>query len=209
MDTIDDADVDGDIMEAQELGQQLIDAILEGAPSEDIHALVDAHAPLWYQAPDGTSALHAAAYAGDAALIKLLIDKGAIWNASACPRFPPAPTAADHTPVDDLQNTAGDIALSLNDGAAYELIRDAGLRTGTAPPSAAARVADRPQSSSSRCSRRRARASTPSPASSSRASTRARAATRTCSSRPASRSRRTRMGRRCVWSAPAGRTSAS
>jgi ankyrin repeat protein len=96
MDTIDDADVDGDIMEAQELGQQLIDAILEGAPSEDIHALVDAHAPLWYQAPDGTSALHAAAYAGDAALIKLLIDKGAIWNASACPRFLPDPTAADH-----------------------------------------------------------------------------------------------------------------
>jgi hypothetical protein len=32
--------------------------------------------------------------------------------------------------VDDVGNTAGDIALSLNDAESYRLIRDAGLRSG-------------------------------------------------------------------------------
>ena len=33
--------------------------------------------------------------------------------------------------VDNLHNTAGDVALSLNNGASYTIIRDAGIRSGT------------------------------------------------------------------------------
>jgi ankyrin repeat protein len=77
-----DIDMIEDISEAQILGQQLVDAILERAPTEDVHELIQAHAPLWFQSYDGTSALHAAAYVEDAELTKLLLDKGAIWNAS-------------------------------------------------------------------------------------------------------------------------------
>jgi protein arginine N-methyltransferase 2 len=126
-------DMDPELTEAQELGQQLIDAIFAGQPIEDLKELLDAHAPLWYQAPeDGTSALHAAVFRGDTELVKLLIDKGAIWNASTLGRISlPSRLLIHHRSVDSLQNTAGDIALSLNDSECYELIRDAGLRTGT------------------------------------------------------------------------------
>ena len=94
------------------LGLGLISAILEHEPIDAIKAWIDQGAPLWFQDDDGTSPLHAAAYVQNSQLVKLLLDKGAVWNA-----------------VDNLQNTAGDIALSLNDQTCYDLIRDAGIRS--------------------------------------------------------------------------------
>ncbi|KAG2059177.1 hypothetical protein BDR06DRAFT_949851 [Suillus hirtellus] len=108
---IDDID-DPEIIALTELGTTLIQAILEKEPISNVQDLIDAGAPLWYQDDDGTSALHAAAYVENEQLVKLLIEEGAVWNA-----------------VDNLQNTAGDIALSLNNVACYNLIRDAGIRS--------------------------------------------------------------------------------
>ncbi|KAG2119660.1 uncharacterized protein F5147DRAFT_625311 [Suillus discolor] len=108
---IDDID-DPEIIALTELGTTLIQAILEKEPISNVQDLIDAGAPLWYQDEDGTSALHAAAYVENEQLVKLLIEEGAVWNA-----------------VDNLQNTAGDIALSLNNVACYNLIRDAGIRS--------------------------------------------------------------------------------
>lgn len=104
-------DIDVDTLTA--LGFGLINAILEHEPTDTIKIWIDQGAPLWFQDEDGTSPLHAAAYVRNSQLVKLLIDEGAVWNA-----------------VDNLENTAGDIALSLNDGASYNLIRDAGIRSG-------------------------------------------------------------------------------
>lgn len=39
----------------------------------------------------------------------------------------------NHHTVDELGNSAGEVALSLNDTESYELIRDAGLRSGAYP----------------------------------------------------------------------------
>lgn len=36
--------------------------------------------------------------------------------------------------VDNLHNTAGDIALSLNNDECYQIIRDAGIRSGLSGP---------------------------------------------------------------------------
>lgn len=108
---IDDVD-DPEIIALTELGTTLIQAILEKEPISNVQDLIDAGAPLWYQDDEGTSALHAAAYVENEQLVKLLIEEGAVWNA-----------------VDNLQNTAGDIALSLNNVACYNLIRDAGIRS--------------------------------------------------------------------------------
>lgn len=108
---IDDVD-DPEIIALTELGTTLIQAILEKEPISNVQDLIDAGAPVWYQDDEGTSALHAAAYVENEQLIKLLIEEGAVWNA-----------------VDNLQNTAGDIALSFNNAACYNLIRDAGIRS--------------------------------------------------------------------------------
>lgn len=70
-----------DVDALAEIGQDLIDRIFGGASAGEVDALVEKGAPLWYQAEDGTSALHAAAYREDAALVRLLIEKGAVWNA--------------------------------------------------------------------------------------------------------------------------------
>ncbi|KAG1765027.1 hypothetical protein EDD22DRAFT_881753 [Suillus occidentalis] len=105
-------DDDPEIIALTELGTTLIQAILEKEPIANVQDLIDAGAPLWYQDDEGTSALHAAAYVENEQLVKLLIEEGAIWNA-----------------VDNLQNTAGDIALSLNNATCYNLIRDAGIRS--------------------------------------------------------------------------------
>jgi len=94
-----------------ELGTTLIQAILEKEPVDNIRDLIDAGAPLWFQDNEGTSPLHAAAYVGNDQLIKLLLEEGAVWNA-----------------VDNLGNTAGDIALSTNNTTCYTLIRDTGIR---------------------------------------------------------------------------------
>ena len=74
--------MDDDIEALTSLGSALINGILEREPLENIEALINVGAPLWYQDEDeGISALHAAAYVEDEILIKLLIDRGAVWNA--------------------------------------------------------------------------------------------------------------------------------
>ncbi|KAI0300992.1 S-adenosyl-L-methionine-dependent methyltransferase [Multifurca ochricompacta] len=113
----DHKDIEADYVEADEdeiatLGRALIDAILEYAPMEDVQGLLDKDAPLWYQDEDGWSALHAAASVEDADLVRKLLQRGALWNSA-----------------DNAGNTAGDIALSLNDGESYLAIRDAGIRS--------------------------------------------------------------------------------
>ncbi|TFK25698.1 arginine methyl transferase [Coprinopsis marcescibilis] len=77
-----------------------------------IKEILDNGAPVWYQnQEEGTSPLHAAAYTKNPELAKILLERGAVWNA-----------------VDRWGHTAGDIALSFNDGETYTLIRDAGIR---------------------------------------------------------------------------------
>ncbi|KAH9972414.1 arginine methyl transferase [Lactifluus volemus] len=114
---VDVGDTDPDYAEADDdefvtQGRALISAILEYAPIEDVQKLLDDDAPLWYQDEDGWSALHAAASVQDAELVKKLLQHGALWNSA-----------------DDGGNTAGDIALSLNDEESYRAIRDAGIRS--------------------------------------------------------------------------------
>jgi protein arginine N-methyltransferase 2 len=65
-----------------ELGQQLIYAILEKGTLGEIHELIDAGSPVWYQTEDeGMSPLHAAAYGEREDVVELLIAQGALWNA--------------------------------------------------------------------------------------------------------------------------------
>ncbi|KAF4620839.1 hypothetical protein D9613_000721 [Agrocybe pediades] len=98
---------------ATQLGEELIANILDGQPIDAIKGLLDQGAPIWYQnLAEGTSPLHAAAYTQNLELIKLLIERGAVWNA-----------------VDYLKNTPGDICLSFNNEATYNAIRDAGIRS--------------------------------------------------------------------------------
>ncbi|KAF9475761.1 arginine methyl transferase [Pholiota conissans] len=98
---------------ATQLGEDLIEKILNHESIEVIRAALDAGSPVWYQTQtEGLSPLHAAAYVQNFQLVKLLIEKGAIWNA-----------------VNHLKNTAGDIALSFNNEAIYTYIRDAGIRS--------------------------------------------------------------------------------
>ncbi|TFK44747.1 arginine methyl transferase [Crucibulum laeve] len=101
-----------DIEPAVLLGEHLINTILEGDSIDAIKEIIATGAPLWYQnESEGISPLHAAAYIRNTALTRFLISEGAIWNA-----------------VDNLKNTAGDIALSFNDIETYTVIRDAGIR---------------------------------------------------------------------------------
>ncbi|KZT52886.1 hypothetical protein CALCODRAFT_440917 [Calocera cornea HHB12733] len=75
-------------------------------------ALADG-APAWYQSPDsGWGALHYAAEWGSEEAVRAVLEGGGVWNA-----------------VDNLGNTAGDIAISRNEEGTYTLIRDAGLRS--------------------------------------------------------------------------------
>ncbi|KDR75852.1 hypothetical protein GALMADRAFT_226499 [Galerina marginata CBS 339.88] len=98
---------------ATQLGEDLINKILENEKIEVISMCLDSGAPIWYQnALEGISPLHAAAYVQNLELVKLLLEKGAVWNA-----------------VDYLKNTAGDIALSFNNSAIYMSIRDTGIRS--------------------------------------------------------------------------------
>ena len=69
------------VEEAIELGQKLISSILDRLPFEVVKAQIEAGAPLWFQDDDGTSALHAAAYVENEDLVRLFIEKGALWNA--------------------------------------------------------------------------------------------------------------------------------
>ncbi|KAM5531662.1 hypothetical protein V8D89_014651 [Ganoderma adspersum] len=108
-DALDD-DMDVDALVGQ--GQELVDAIFRRRPLSQIKAVIAAGAPVWYQDDEGTSPLHAAAYVEDQELIRFLVAEGALWNA-----------------VDNLHNTAGDVALSLNNEKCYQIIRDAGIRS--------------------------------------------------------------------------------
>ncbi|KAL6305052.1 S-adenosyl-L-methionine-dependent methyltransferase [Sparassis latifolia] len=101
-----------EVEELIDLGNSLINAILERSSLSKIKRIIDAGAPLWFQDDEGMSALHAAAYVENEDLVRFLIGEGALWNA-----------------VDNLHNTAGDIALSLNNGPCYTIIRDAGIRS--------------------------------------------------------------------------------
>lgn len=77
--------IDMEISPALELGKRLIRSILDFDSLDSINQLINAEsAPLWYQDPEegGISALHAAAFAENFELVKLLITKGAMWNAS-------------------------------------------------------------------------------------------------------------------------------
>ncbi|EFI28112.1 hypothetical protein CC1G_14139 [Coprinopsis cinerea okayama7 len=93
-------------------GEHLVNSILEHEPLDTIKQILESGAPVWYSSQaEGTSALHAAAYTRNPELARILIEKGAIWNA-----------------VDHLGITAGEIALSQNDTETYTIIRDAGIR---------------------------------------------------------------------------------
>lgn len=72
---------DEDIEALSMLGGYLVFSILNRRPLPKILTLIDAGAPLWYQDDEGTSPLHAAAYVEDEQLVRVLIEKGAIWNA--------------------------------------------------------------------------------------------------------------------------------
>ncbi|KAI0070018.1 arginine methyl transferase [Panus rudis PR-1116 ss-1] len=101
-----------DVDQLVDLGESLIADILDRQPFEHIKAKIEAGAPLWFQDDEGTSALHAAAYVDNSELIQYLLEEGAIWNA-----------------VDQLRNSPGDIALSLNNEECYTKIRNAGIRS--------------------------------------------------------------------------------
>jgi len=77
----DEGQFEAELGKIAELGQALIDAILEYLPIEDVQKLLDEDAPLWYQDECGWSALHAAASVENAELVKSLLQKGALWNA--------------------------------------------------------------------------------------------------------------------------------
>ena len=74
---------DAEMESIVESGTELIAAIFERKPFNELKALIDQEAPLWYQDEEGNSALHAAVYNEDSELVRLLIEKGAVWNAGA------------------------------------------------------------------------------------------------------------------------------
>ena len=122
---------DGDIDEAVTAGKKLISQILDRAPCEAVKGLIDAGAPLWFQDDDGISALHAAAYVENEELVRYLIGKGAIWNIGALSSLHANDfSSSESHPVDHLHNSAGDVALSMNNETIYTIIRDAGIRSG-------------------------------------------------------------------------------
>ena len=74
---------DQDIEEvAERLGEELVERILRKEDLDVIFQLLDSGYPVWYQnLVEGTSPLHAAAYVQDLDLARLLLDRGAVWNA--------------------------------------------------------------------------------------------------------------------------------
>lgn len=113
-----------------ELGTTLIQAILEREPLVNIQDLIDAGAPLWFQDNEGISPLHAAAYVANEKLVKIFLADGAVWNAGESIWRYSLCSLTNVILVDNFGNTAGDIALSMNDEGIYNLIRDAGIRSG-------------------------------------------------------------------------------
>ena len=123
---------DQEITKLTESGLRLINAILSRATLDDIQALVADGAPVWFQDEDeGISPLHAAAYTQRHDVAKFLVDSGAPWNIGAWHSRPPKCSDPTIILVDNFQNTAADIALSLNDEPIYSMIRDEGIRAGS------------------------------------------------------------------------------
>ncbi|GAA6042940.1 hypothetical protein JCM8097_000008 [Rhodosporidiobolus ruineniae] len=95
------------------LSLRLIDAVLD---HEDqlVRTLVEQEkVECWVQDQQGWTALHAAAYTGNTDHLSLLLRSGnAVWNI-----------------VDNLGCTAGDIAYSMNNAAAYDLLLQEGIRS--------------------------------------------------------------------------------
>lgn len=77
----DNLDIDYDGVAAQ-LGDELIEKIFQNEPLASISVFLDEGAPVWYQnLAEGISPLHAAAYMQNLPVVKLLLEKGAVWNA--------------------------------------------------------------------------------------------------------------------------------
>lgn len=95
------------------LASKLINAA-KFAPVSEVRLLLQLDAPAWYQDEElGWSCLHYAAERREPALLELLLQRGAVWNA-----------------VDHWGRTAGEICLSLGDQIGWEIIRNQGIRTG-------------------------------------------------------------------------------
>jgi len=79
MATEDVQQVETDIVDA---GTQLLDAI-QACDTPQTLALLKQGAPIWFEEEEtGWSALHFAAHYENVELVDLLIERGAIWNAS-------------------------------------------------------------------------------------------------------------------------------
>lgn len=65
----------------EEAGAILISASKAGSATDVLALLKEHSAPVWFQDGLGWSALHYAAERGDADLVKVLLDNGAVWNA--------------------------------------------------------------------------------------------------------------------------------
>ena len=75
-------------LEIIQAGTRLLDAI-QARQTPQTLALLNQGAPIWFQDEEtGWSALHFAAHYEDVELVELLIERGAIWNASE-PHHPP------------------------------------------------------------------------------------------------------------------------
>jgi protein arginine N-methyltransferase 2 len=129
-----DADADASDTDSthdlEQFGLSLIEAVLARQPHANIQTILRAGAPAWYQDGDGWSALHAAAHVEDPELISLLLQGGAVWNAGASLGTCVGRAADLDAAVDNLGNCAGDIALSMNNMECYNILRDAGVRSG-------------------------------------------------------------------------------
>ncbi|KAG8897610.1 Arginine N-methyltransferase 2 [Tulasnella sp. 403] len=96
-----------------ESGQRFLKVVERGDLAEVEEFVKREQPPLFFEDPEsGWSALHFAASIESPELLSYLLEEGVIWNA-----------------VDSLGNTAGDIAISLNNETCYNIIRDAGLRS--------------------------------------------------------------------------------
>lgn len=102
---------------AIDAGKRLLELLTQPLSHEEIAQYLESKSQdeiaLWVQEDEtGWSVLHFAVHRRDPELTRALIEAGAVWNL-----------------VDACGNTAGDVALSLNDEECYRLIRDAGIRS--------------------------------------------------------------------------------
>ncbi|GJN88885.1 hypothetical protein Rhopal_001856-T1 [Rhodotorula paludigena] len=103
---------DVDLEEHFALALRLVDAVLDHDDQLVRKLVVDERVDCWVQDQQGWTALHAAAYTGNVDHINLLLRKGnAVWSMP-----------------DNLGCTAGDIAYSMNNVAAYEALLAEGVR---------------------------------------------------------------------------------